>query len=161
MATEFSRRFDPRASLTPAAVALLVGLVAHAVDQALFVRAGPVPALVTAPVVATLLYLHLRDATRWQTLLLLAWGAVGSGLGILGVYLVAVGYELPRVLTPVEMVLWDFGLFLWFVLVLGVTYVVTARRRGWTTVATLLLAPVVQATYALFLVALVVTGVCA
>lgn len=158
MSTEFPQRFDPRVSLTPAAIAFLVGLVGHAVDQALFVRAGPVPAVLTAAVVATLLYLHRRDATLWQALALLAWGVVASGLGILGLYLLTVSSELPRALTETEMILYDLGLFLWFVLVLGGAYWSAAGRGRRTAAVALLLAPVAQAAYALLLVVLVVTG---
>lgn len=158
MATE-SRRVRPRESLLPAAVAFLLGVVAHAVDQTLFVRAGPIPLLLTAPVVATLVYLRFADATRRQVLTLLAWGFVGSGLAVLAVYLQAVGRELPRAMTETEMVLYDLGLFLWFVVALAAAYAVAARGDGRRDVAALLLGPVVQAAFPLLMVLLVETRI--
>ncbi|WP_255194879.1 hypothetical protein [Halorarius litoreus] len=158
MAAEFARQFDPRTSLTPAVLAFLVGLAGHAVDQSLFVRAGPMPAVLTAAVVATVCYLHRRDTPRLQALALLVWGVVASGAGVLGVYLLTVGDQLPRALTETEIVLYDFGLFLWFVLTLAVAYWVAAGRERRTAAVALLLAPVLQAVYGLLLVALVAIG---
>ncbi|SDM60460.1 hypothetical protein SAMN04487949_2229 [Halogranum gelatinilyticum] len=158
MATDTGRRFRPQISLASVVVAFLLGTLAHAVDQMLFVRAGPIPLLLTAPVVATLLYVRLRATTRQQVLALLGWGVVGSGLAVLGVYLRVVGYYLPRPLTPTEMVLYDFGMFLWFVLGLSAVYVLAARRTGRTAIATLLLGPVVQALFGFVTVFLVETG---
>lgn len=142
----------------PAAVALLLGIALHAVDQALFVRAGPVPILLTAPVVATLLYRRTRGVGRRAALALLAWGLVGSGAAVLAVYAGVVGFELPRALTEFERVLYDLGMFLWFVLALAGAYAVAARTRGRASVAALLLGPVAQAAYALLLRLLVAAG---
>ncbi|GCF12695.1 hypothetical protein Harman_06300 [Haloarcula mannanilytica] len=158
--TELRHRTQSRISLVPAAVALGLGLVAHLVDQFLFVRAGPVPILVTAPVAATLLYLHLRAATYQRIAALAVWGFLGSGAAILGVYLGVVNYYLPRALTGTETGVYDLGLFLWFVASLTVMYGVAARAEGRPTRATaaVLLAPVVQVTW-LALVRLVVETV--
>lgn len=105
------RRVHPRTSLLPALAALLVGLLLHAIDQSTAFRVGPVPILVTAPVVATLCYLRVREASWKRILGLLGWGVASSGLGVLGVYVVAVSYRLPRALTGPEMALYDLGLF--------------------------------------------------
>lgn len=158
MGTEFYHRVRPRESLVPVVIAFLLGLVIHAVDQALFVRAGPFPILLTAPIVATLTYLRVRNATRRRVFALLAWGFVGSGAAVLGVYLAVVGYELPRALTGLEMVLYDLGMFLWFVLTLAAAYALSAHRRGRSAVVALLLGPVVQAAFALLMVLLVESG---
>lgn len=107
-------------------LAFLLGLGIHLIDQALFVRAGPIPILLTAPVVATLVYLRFRDATRRRILALLAWGAVGSGIGVLGLSLSVVNYQLPRAMTDLEMILYDLGMFLWFVLALAAVYAIAA-----------------------------------
>jgi hypothetical protein len=113
---------------------------------------------VTAPAVATLCHLRVRSATRGRILALLGWGVAGSGLGVLGVYVVAVSYRLPRALTAREMVLYDAGMFLWFVVVLAVAYAVAGRVSRRAAVAVLLGAPVAQAAYALVLVLLVEVG---
>lgn len=160
MATQSEHRLDPRRSLIPVVVAVLLGLGLHAVDQTLYLRAGPVPILLTAPVVATLGYLYRKPATEIiQLIALLAWGGIGSGLGVLGVYLVAVSYELPRPLTSAEMLLFDLGMFLWFVLVLTAAYAVGARADGGKAYVALLLGPLIQAAYGVFLVVLVTIGV--
>jgi hypothetical protein len=91
-------------------------------------------------------------------LALLGWGVVGSGLGVLGVYVVAVSYQLPRALTDREMVLYDAGMFLWFAVALAAAYVVAGRVSRRAAVAALLGAPVAQAAYALVLVLLVELG---
>lgn len=137
---------------------VLVGLLLHAMDQAISFRAGPVPILVTAPIVATLIYLFVRKTSAWRTLGLLAWGVVGSGLGVLGVYLVAGSYRLPRALTNWEMMVYDFGMFLWFVLALAAVYGVAASLSRRKAVVVLLSGPVVQATFALVLILLVEVG---
>lgn len=157
MATE-PRRVRLRESLVPAAVALLVGTVVHAVDQTLFTRAGPIPLLLTAPVVATLVYLRFADATRRQLLALLAWGLFGTGAAVILVYLQVVGTELPRAMTGLEMVLYDLGLFLWFVVALAAAYAAAATSRGRTAVVALLLGPVIQAAFLLLMVLLVEAG---
>lgn len=160
MATQPKNRLDPRRSLIPVIVAVLLGLGLHAVDQTLYFRAGPVPILLTAPVVATLGYLYREPATGMVRLIaLLAWGGIGSGLGVLGVYLVAVSYELPRPLTSSEMLLFDLGMFLWFVLALTAAYAVAARADGMRAYVALLLGPLLQAAYGLLLVVLVTIGV--
>jgi hypothetical protein len=148
---------NPRQSLVPTGVVFLLGLGVHAIEQALFVRAGPIPIVVTAPLVATLLYLWLRDATRARTLVLLAWGAVSSVIAILAVYLLTVSYELPRALTEVEMVLYDLAMFLWFVLALAAVYAFVARRDGPHFLVAL--SPVLQAAFSLSLRVLVALGI--
>lgn len=157
MATE-SRRVRPSESLLPAAVAFLLGIAAHAVDQALFVRARPIPFLLTAPLVATLVYHRFADPTRRQILALLAWGFLASWLAVFAVYFQAVGTELLRVMTGLEMVLYDLGLFLWFVLALAAAYAFAARNSGRRAVVALLLGPFVQATFSLLMVLLVESG---
>lgn len=144
--SERRRRTQARKSLVPVAVAFGLGLVAHLVDQFLFVRAGPVPILVTAPVTATLLYLHLRAASYRRIAALVVWGFIGTGAAMIGVYLGVVNYYLPRSLTSAEMVVYDLGLFLWFVASLTVTYGMAARIDGRPsrTTAILLSAPLVQ-----------------
>lgn len=152
------RRVHPRTSLLPAVAALLVGLLLHAIDQSVAFRAGPVPILVTAPVVATLCYLRVREASARRILGLLGWGVVGSGLGVLGVYVVAMSHRLPRALTGPEMVLYDLGMFLWFVVALAVAYAVAGSVSRWSAAAVLLGAPVAQASFALATVLLAELG---
>jgi len=69
-----ARKLGQRISLAPATVAVTLGLVAHVIDQFLYPRAGPVPMLVTAPAVATLLYLHLQPTTYRRIAALALWG---------------------------------------------------------------------------------------
>lgn len=154
-----SRHVRPRESLTPAAVAVLLGTLLHAVDQTLYTRAGPVPILLTTPVVATLVYLHYADATRRQTIALLAWGALGSAAAVLLVYLQVVGRELPRAMTGTEMVLYDLGMFLWFVFALAGAYAMAARNEDRTALVALAVAPLVQAAFPLLMDLLVATGI--
>ncbi|EMA29716.1 hypothetical protein [Haloarcula japonica] len=144
--SERRQRTQARLSLVPAAVALSLGLVGQMVDQFLFVRAGPVPILVTAPVTATLLYLHAKPASYQRVAALAVWGFIGSGAAILGVYLGTVNYYLPRSLTATEMVGYDLGLFLWFVAALTAMYGLAARTadRPFRATALLLSAPLVQ-----------------
>lgn len=71
------RRLYPGTGLLPAVAVVLGGLLLHAVDQMLSFRAGPVPILVTAPVVATLVYLSVRRTPARRAFGHLAWG-VGS-----------------------------------------------------------------------------------
>lgn len=150
-------RLDPRVSSLPVLVAFLVGVFVHAVDQLLHFRAGPGPVLLTAPVVSVLAYVRLRPETdsRWL-LVLLCWGALGSGLAILGVYLVATAYRLPRPMTDPEMVLYDLGLFLWFVLALAGASAFAARDAGGRSrgLAALSSGPVLQFGWILVVVAL-------
>lgn len=153
------RRIHPRTSLLPAVTAFLLGFGIHLIDQGLFARAGPIPILLTAPVVATLVYLRFRDATRGRILALLVWGAVGSGIAVLGIYVATVNYQLPRALTDLEMVLYDLGMFLWFVLALAAVYAIAARRRGRGAVGVLLLAPIAQAAFAGVMRLLVALGI--
>lgn len=121
-------RFDPRDSRLPVALTFLVGLLVHAIDQMLYFRAGPIPILITASTVAVLAYLYVRPETRIRWLVvLLCWGVVGSGLALLGVFLIGSSYQLPRSMTDQELVLFDLGLFLWFVLALAGAYVLAAR----------------------------------
>lgn len=61
-------------------------------------------------------------------------------------------------MTGPEMVLYDFGMFVWFVAGLSVVYAIAARRGRRTAIATLLLGPAVQATFGAFTVLLVETG---
>lgn len=152
------RRSNPRRSLIPAILAFLLGLSIHLIDQALFHRAGPIPILLTAPVVATLVYLRFRDATRRRILALLVWGAVGSGIGVLGVYVSIVNYQLPRAMTDLEMSLYDLGMFLWFVLALAALYAIAAKRRDRMEIGLLLVAPIVQAAFSVVMRLLVVLG---
>lgn len=158
MATDLWHRTQPRLSLRPAVVALLVGAVLHMLEQAIATRAGPVPILVTAPVVAVFVYLRCHEASYQRLATLLGWGIVGSGVAVIGHYLLTVNYFLPRPLTGAEMVVYDFGMFLWYVLALAGMYTVAARSRGRTAVLVLLLAPVVQTAFALVMVILVELG---
>lgn len=148
----------PRVSVLPAVLALLVGTGVHAVDQLLFRRAGPIPILLTAPVVATLVYLYVRDATHQRLLALVAWGVVGSGVAVLGVYVSVVNFYLPRALTELEMVVYDLGMFLWFVLVLAGVYALAARSRRPRGVYVVLFGPLVQAAFGLLTRVLVAAG---
>ncbi|MFC7078675.1 hypothetical protein [Haloarcula halophila] len=151
---------DLRRSNVPVAVAFLLGLVAHAVDQLLFLRAGPIPILVAGPVVATLLFARVRPRTPpLQTVGLLLWGAAGSGIAVLLVYVQAVSMELPRPLSGTEMVLFDVGMFCWFVGVLAAGYAHAAGQRPDRAVALLAVLPILQAAYVLGLGVLVVLGV--
>lgn len=158
MATDLRHRTQSRLSLRPASVAFLLGAVLHALDQAVAFRAGPVPILATAPAVAVLTSLHFREASYQRLAALLVWGVVASGAAVLGLYLLTVNYTLPRPLTGMEMVAYDFGMFLWFVLALVGTYVAAARRRGRAALLALLLSPVVQCAFAVVMVVLVGFG---
>jgi len=62
------------------------------------------------------------------------------------VYLGVVNYYLPRAMTGTEMVVYDLGLFLWFVASLTAMYEVAAHADGRPARATgvVFLAPVVQ-----------------
>lgn len=157
----FGSRFDPRESRLLVVLAFLGGTLVHGVDQLLHFRAGPIPVLVTAPTVAVLTYLYMRSETRLGRLVaLLGGGFVGTGLAVLGVYVVASSYRLPRPMTDPELVLYDFGLFLWFVLSLAGVYAVVARRTdqvryGLTAV---LFGPLLQFTWILLFVVLVEAG---
>lgn len=158
MVHEYLSRAGVETSLRPAAVVFLLGLLADALDQALFVRAGPLPLLVTAPLVGTLVYVRFRPASTHRLLGLLAWGFAGSGVAGLVVSLRVLGYVRPRQMTGVEMVLYDLAMFLWFVLGLALAYWLAARREGRGGVVYVGLAPVVQASFALVLMVLVETG---
>lgn len=126
-----ANRVDPRVSRLPVLFVFLAGLLAHGVDQMLHFRAGPVPLVVVSPAVSVLAYLHVRPETRPRWLVvLLCWGAVGSGVAVIGVYLVATSYRLPRPMSEPELVLFDLGLFLWFVLSLAGVYALAARSGG-------------------------------
>jgi uncharacterized membrane protein YidH (DUF202 family) len=151
---------DLRRSNAPVAVAFALGLLAHAVDQVLFLRAGPIPILVAGPVVATLAAIRVRQETSLlRALGLLLWGVVGSGGAVLLVYLQAVSMELPRPLSGTEMVLFDLGMFLWFVGVLAAGYAHAAHQQSRPAVGIMALLPVVQAAYGLALGLLVGLGV--
>lgn len=146
-------RLDSR---LPVALAFVGGLVVHVVDQLLQFRSGPIPVLLVAPVVAVLAYRHVRPETPPRRfVLLLCWGVVGSGLAVLGVFVVATSYRLPRPLTGPETVLYDLGLFLWFVLSLTGTYAAVARRvdRHRYALAGVLAGPLVQFSWILLVVA--------
>lgn len=147
-----------RPSLTPAAVAFVGGLLLHAVEQALFLRAGPLPALVTAPVVATLAYLRFQPTTYRGVVALTVWGVLSSAGGVALLYLATVNYTLPRVMTEWEMVAYDLGLFCWFVLSLAGVYVLAARMNRRERLV-LSLAPVVQGAFAVTMRLLVATGI--
>lgn len=140
-------RFDPRAASTLIAVAVLCGIVLHAADQLLHARAGPVPVVVTAPAVAVLTYRYLHPEPRLRWLLaLLCWSALGTGVAVLGAFVAGTTYRLPRPMTGTEMVLYDLGLFLWFVLSVPGAFALVARRtdrRRYVTAAALL-GPVLQ-----------------
>lgn len=137
------------------------GLLVHIVDQALHFRAGPIPILVTAPTVAVFAYGYARPDTIVRRLLALAgWCVVGSGLALLGMYLHAVSYRLPRPMTEPEMALYDLGLFCWFVASLTGIYVLAARRgdqnrRALVAIAS---APLLQLAWILAVVVLVEGG---
>ncbi|MFC7137338.1 hypothetical protein ACFQRB_14530 [Halobaculum litoreum] len=64
----------PAESSVPAVVAFVVGLLVHGAYEVVAVRAGPVPIVVTAPVVATLAYLRFAPASRLRIAALLGWG---------------------------------------------------------------------------------------
>jgi hypothetical protein len=159
--SSLSRRFDPRRSSLPAAVGFLFGLGGHVLDQALYVRAGPVPILVTAPLVAVLTYVHLLPKTGLRRIgLLLVWGFVGSGIALLGVVFHALTSELPRAMTEMEMILYDLGLFLWFVLTLTASHALAARvnERPRYAAAALLAGPLLQVGWVLIVIALIESG---
>lgn len=132
-------RLSPKRSILPVVLAFLGGLLVHVVDQGLNFRAGPVPVLVTAPVVAVLGYVRVRpDVTTRRLAVLTGWGFVGSGVALLGVYVFATSYQLPRPMTDPELVLYDLGLFCWFVLALTGAYVLAARtidRYAWAAIS--------------------------
>lgn len=156
--TVWTRRLRRRPSLAPAAVAFLLGLCLHAAEQALFVRAGPGPVLVTVPVVAALVYLRDRPATVRRLLALAAWGVVSSGVATIALYLRVVNDVLPRPLTGAEMVAYDLALFVWFVLAFAAAAAVAARAGRRRALVALALAPAVQASFALLVPALVALG---
>lgn len=87
----------------------------------------------TAPLVAVLAYARLRPEARVRRLAVLAaWPIVGTGLALLWYFLHAVSYRLPRSMTGSEMVLYDFGMFLWFGVALAAAFAVAARTYdGW------------------------------
>lgn len=152
-------RLNPRYSMFPAMLAISGGLL-HGIDQLLYFRAGPIPILVTAPVVAVLTYLRMRPETGYRRLRgLLVWGLLGSGFAVLGVYLLASSHQLPRPMTEPEMVLYDFGLFLWFVLALTGAYGVAARTdRTLPATAAILAGPALQLAWTLFGLLIVESG---
>lgn len=114
--TRLPHHLDPRESSLPILIVFVGGVLPHAVDQFLHARAGPIPILVTAPTVASMAYLYSRPTTSLGRVgLLLLWGLLGTGLAILVVALHAISYQLPRAMTEPEMVLYDLGMFLWFV----------------------------------------------
>lgn len=141
------QRLDPRYSPSSALLSFSGGLGIHVLDQALHFRAGPVPILVTAPLVAVLTYLHLRPETgKRRMAIFVGWGFVGTGLALLGFVLHALSFELPRAMTEPELIVYDLGLFLWFVLSLTVAYSLAARANGRDRreVAAILSGPVLQ-----------------
>lgn len=150
-------RTHVRPSITPAAVAFVGGLLLHAIEQAMFLRAGPLPVFLTAPVVATLAYLHIRATTYRRVAALTVWGALSTGCGVALLSLATVNDTLPRVTTEWEMVAYDLGLFCWFVLSLAGVYVLAARMRRRERLV-LSLAPAVQGAFAATMRLLVVTG---
>lgn len=153
-------RYNPRRTITPAVGAFFVGLLFHAIDQAIAFRAGPIPILLTAPTVGVLVYLRLRSATEpRRAALLFTWGFVGSGLGVLAVYLLTVNYQLPRALTGPEMVALDFMMFLWFVFAVAFVYASATRLEGPRETLVVLTVPLVQAAFVSVLVVLVELGV--
>lgn len=155
-------RFDPRHSALPVLLVFLGGILMHSVDQVLNFRAGPLPILVTAPSVAALAYLYYRpDVTARHFGVLIGWGVVGTGLAILGVYLHATSYQLPRAMTEPEMVLYDLGMFLWFVLALTGAYASGARiiEQDRYRLAAILTGPILQLGWGLVVVLLVEIGV--
>lgn len=144
----FEQYIDPRNTFTPALVAFLLGLLLHAIDQTIAFRAGPIPILLTAPTVGILVYLRLRPATGIRrAAALLVWGIVGSGLGVLGVYLLTANYQLPRSPTGPEMVGVDLVMFLWFVAALTAVYASATRFEGFRETPALLAAPLLQAAF--------------
>lgn len=145
MSSDRGTRPIRRISLAPAAIAFLLGIGIHVVDQARAFRAGPVPILLAAPAVATLVYLHAREASVRHVLALTVWGVASSGVAILTYLVLVANYRLPRELTGAEMAVYDFGLFLWFTLTLAGIYAVAARLRRPRAVLAVLAAPLVQA----------------
>lgn len=154
------RRLDPRYSPAPVPGASLFGLVLHALFQATAFRDGPVPITVTAPLVAVLAYARLRPEAGVRLLAgLAAWAIVGTGLALMGYILHAVSYRLPRSMSGSEMVLYDVGTFLWFVVALTAAYAVTARTYdGWRVAVAAGAGPLVQAAWLLLVIVLVETG---
>jgi hypothetical protein len=134
--------------VVPLLAALAAGLVVHAVNQSLSLRAGPVPILLAASVVGVLVSLRARPATSLpRAAALLCWGVLAAGLGVLGVYLWVVGYWLPRPLTGAEAVAFDLAMFCWFVAAAAVTAALAARSGGRRGGLLLLATPVVQAAF--------------
>lgn len=76
----------------------------------------------------------------------------------MGLYLQIVGYYLPRSMTELEMIVYDASLFGWFVLALGAAYVVAAQTTGRKAILAVLLGPVLQTAFPVFLVLLVEGG---
>lgn len=153
-------RADPRTSLLPATVAVLAGLLGHAVDQLLFFRAGPVPIVVAGAVIAPLVALRYRPAMGAVRLVALgAWAALVSGVGVVLVYIQALSRDLPRPLSGPEMVVFDLGMFLWFVLALAGCSALAVRRSNPKALLVLAAAPAVQGAYGLVLPVLVAVGI--
>lgn len=155
------RRFDPRHSSLPVIVGFLCGLGFHVLEQVLYVRAGPVPILATAPLIAVLAYVHRRPNTGIRRgIVLLGWGFVGSGVALLGVIFYALSFELPRSMTEPEMIVYDLGLFLWFVGSLTAAYAVAARVNDRTRhlATVVLLGPVLQLGWILLVTLFVYSG---
>lgn len=151
---------DPRRQYAPALLVFVVGFALHAIDQVANPRAGPVPVLVTAPLVACLAYVAASaqvDRRRFGFLVL--WSFVGTGLALLAVVAVATTEYLPRALADPEQVLWDTALFVWFVVALALPYAVAARWDGRKASALIVAGPVLQALYAGLLALLVRYGV--
>lgn len=147
-----------REALLPV-LTFFVGLSLHGIDQTLHFRAGPIPALVTAPLVAGLTYRYLQpDTTNRRLVVVLGWGIIGSVLSLLGVYLHATSYQLPRAMTEPEMVLYDLGLFLWFVVSLSSAYALGARFAGQRRFVAILSGPLLQAAWVLVIVFVVEVG---
>lgn len=160
--TRLPYHLDPRESSLPILVVFVGGVLMHAVDQFLHLRAGPIPILVTAPTVASLAFLYSRPNTSLRRVgLLLLWGFIGTGLAVIAVALHAISYQLPRAMTELEMVLYDLGMFLWFVFSLAGAYRAAARvteRNGYL-LAVILVGPIVQVGWALVVVlAVMVSG---
>lgn len=87
----------------------------------------------TAPLIAVFTYVHLRPNIGVRRVIaLIRWGFVGSGVALLGVVFRALIFELLRAMTESEMIVYDLGLFLWFVFSLTAAYAVAARMNGRT-----------------------------
>lgn len=144
---------------TPVFLVFAVGFGLFAIDQVANPRAGPVPVLVTAPLIASLAYVRNSDGVdRRQFGFLVLWSFLGTALALLFVVAYVQSGRLPEPATDVDRVVWDTGLFLWFVLALSAAYGLSARWDGKRAGATAVVGPLLQAAYVVILTVLVDAG---